>query len=440
MAGWVLLMGAVSVAGADNWPQFRGASARGVADGSTPPAKWDTGSGENIKWKTPIPGLGHSSPVIWGDRVFVTTSISGKDKPTLKVGLYGDITPLADDTKHSWRVYCLDRDTGKILWERVAHEGVPKIKRHPKSTHANCTPATDGKRVVAFFGSEGLYCYDLDGKLLWEKDLGVLDAGFWRVPGAQWGFGSSPVLHDGKVYVQCDVQKDPFLAAFDADTGEELWRTPRNDVCTWSTPTVFKVDGRVEVIANGYHNIAGYDAATGERRWWMDGGSDIPVPTPIVAHDLIFITSSHGQPRPVYAIRTGAHGDIGLKDGEKSNKFIAWSRTGRGAYMQTPIVYRDYLYTCLDNGILTCYEAKTGEQAYRVRMGGGKSGFTASPVAADGKLYFASEDGEVYVIKAGPSYEIIAVNSMGEYCMATPAITGDDLFIRTQQHLFCIGN
>ena len=202
-----------------NWPAFRGLNASGIAEGFATPVTWDVESSRNIKWKTEIPGLGHSSPIIWGNRLFVTTAVSGVDKPELKVGLYGNIQPVEDDTIHEFKVYCLDKNSGKILWERTSHKGVPKVKRHPKSTHANSTAATDGRHLAVFFGSEGLYCYDMEGKLLWKKDFGVLDSAFFMVPTAQWGFASSPVIHQGVVLIQADVLNDSFLAALDVETG-----------------------------------------------------------------------------------------------------------------------------------------------------------------------------------------------------------------------------
>ncbi len=420
-----------------NWPQFRGAFAQGVADGALP-MEWDVASGKNIKWKTPIPGLGFSSPIIWGNRVFVTTCISGKDDPELRVGLYGNIAPVEDDTVHQWRVYCLDKDTGKVMWEQTAHQGVPAVKRHTKSTHANSTPATDGTHVVAFFGSEGLYCYSMAGKQLWKKDFGVLDAGYYKVPEAQWEYGSSPIIHQGKVIVQCDVQGESFVAALDVKTGKEIWRKKRDEVPTWSTPTVHENNGRKQVIFNGYRHIGGYDLETGKELWRMEGGGDIPVPTPIVAHDLIYITNAHGGGAPLYAIHPTAVGTITLEDNTLTNQHIAWSYARRGTYMQTPIVYGDYLYACRDNGVMTSYDAKTGAVLHRVRLGNGSTGFTASPVAGDDKLFFSSEEGDIYVIRAGPKPRPIAINKMNEVCMATPAISDGALFIRTQRHLFCV--
>jgi hypothetical protein len=425
-------------AAAKNWPSFRGANAAGTAEGGAPPVAWDVPAKKGVLWKTPVPGLGHSSPVIWGNRVFVTTAVSGKKDAGLKVGLYGDIQPVHDDTPHEYRVYCLDKRTGKVLWERTAYRGVPKVKRHAKATHANSTAATDGRNVVAFFGSEGLYCYDMSGNLRWKKDFGVLDVGFFMVPDAQWGFASSPVLHDGKVLIQCDVQKGSFVAALDLKDGREVWRTPRADVPTWGTPTVCTEGGRAQVVVNGWKHIGGYDLATGKELWRMTGGGDIPVPTPVVGHGLIFITNAHGRMAPLYAVRATATGDISLAGTAQSNAHIAWSVPRGGAYIQTPLVYGDYLYNCRDNGVLTCYEAKTGKQVYQERLGTGRTGFSASAVAADGKLYYTSEEGDVFVVRAGPTFEVLGINPMGEVCMATPALSEGALFFRTQGHLVAI--
>ena len=339
--------------------------------------------------------------MVWGDRVFVTSADSSNPDPYLRVGLYGESPDHPEDIVHNFRLYCLDRHTGKIAWEKTAHAGKPQVKRHIKSSHANSTPATDGQHVVAFFGSEGLYCYDMHGTLLWKKDLGYLDAGAFNAPEIQWGFGSSPIIYEKKVIVLCDVNNQSFIAAFDVHTGKEVWRTLRDEAPTWGTPTVHAGEGRVQVIVNGFRHIGGYDVESGAELWKLRGGGDVPVPTPVVAHDLVFITNAHGPLNPIYAIRLGARGDISLAAGERSNEFVAWSRPRRGAYLPTPIVYGDYLYLGSDRGILTCYNAKTGEQVYRRRIGGERGAFTASAVAADGKLYLTSEEGDVYVIRAG---------------------------------------
>jgi outer membrane protein assembly factor BamB len=422
-----------------DWPQFRGISARGISEGAPTPSVWNVPAGEKVKWKTAIPGLGHSSPVVFGDLVCVTTALSGNADPELKVGLYGDIKPVEDGSVHEWKVYCLDRKSGAIKWQQTAFKGVPKVKRHTKATHANSTMATDGSTLVAFFGSEGLYAYDLKkGTLKWKKDFGVLDSGFFMVPAAQWGFASSPVIHKDRIILQVDVQKDSFVGAFALEDGRELWRTPRQDVPTWSTPAVHQANGRTEVILNGFKHIGGYDFETGKELWRMGGGGDIPVPTPIVVDDLIFITNAHGLFAPIYAIRTGATGDITPKDNTPHPQ-MAWMQTREGAYMQTPLVYDGLLYNCRDNGVLSVYDAKTGERKYQQRLAEGKTGFTASPVAADGKIYFTSEDGDIYVVKAGPTYELVSKNAMGEVCMATPAISQGVLFFRTRGHLVAVG-
>lgn len=418
-----------------NWPQFRGTAASGVAENAKTPTKWDAEKGENILWKAETPGLGLSSPIVWGDRIFLTTAVRTKGEQPLRVGLYGDIEPVKDDSQFQWQVLCYDLKTGKQLWAKTAFEGTPQIKRHTKASHANCTPATDGSRVVAFFGSEGMYCYDMAGTLLWKRDLGTLDSGYYEVPDAQWGFASSPIIHGDKILVQCDVQKGSFVAALNIEDGTDVWMTPRKEVPTWSTPAVYKD----QVILNGYRHIGAYDLNSGEEVWKMHGGGDIPVPTPIVAHDLIYITNGHGFENPVYAFKPTAKGKLKLKRDEHSSEHIAFRLPGKGTYMQTPIIVGERLYLCKDNGVMSCCDAKTGKQIFQARLGKGLTGFTASPVCAGDKLYFTSEDGDVYVVQDGPEFKLLGKNSIGEPSMATPAISGNTLLIRGQKHLFAIG-
>jgi outer membrane protein assembly factor BamB len=423
---------------AGNWPSFRGPGASGIAHGPPPPENWDVATGDSVLWKTQVPGLGHASPIVWDDRVFIVTAVSGQDDPALRVGLYGDIWSVTDDTVHRWLLCGYDKHSGRQLWQKAIHESVPKVKRHTKATHANATPATDGRRVVVMLGSEGLHCFTVEGEHVWSKDFGVLDSGYYVVPPAQWGFASSPVIAGDRVILQCDVQKDSFIAALALADGKELWRTPRDEVPTWSTPTVHTGE-RSQIIVNGYKHIGGYDLETGVELWRLRGGGDIPVPTPVVAHGLAFIANAHGPAAPLYAVRLDATGDISLTGEQRSNAGMAWANMNNRAYMQTPLVVGDLLYSCTDNGILTCYEAKTGERIYRERLGSGQSGFTASPVAVGDRIYFSSEDGDVYVVQAGREFRMVAHNSMGEVCMATPAISEGVLFIRTQGHLVAIG-
>ena len=440
---FVLLVAAVTVllpllaeaqVGPGDWPQFRGWRARGVADGQDLPDRWDAESFSNIRWKTPLPGLGHASPVVAGNYLFLVTAVGDESNPSLRVGLYGDIRSVSDEGRQSWQLYCLDKWTGEIQWIRQLHYGEPTIKRHTKATHANSTPATDGQRVVVFLGSEGLYCYDLAGNRLWSKDLGRLDSGYYMARSAQWGFGSSPIIYQNLVIVQCDVQKDSFVAAFDICSGKELWRTARDDVPSWSTPTIHEGDP-TQLIVNGYGHSGGYDPWTGEELWQLGWGGDIPVPTPIVSHDLIILSSAHGFLGPLRAVRTSASGRIMPFSG--SGKQLAWSKPRDGIYLQTPLIYGDLLYACRNNGVLSCYEVLTGKRLYRKRLGGG--GFTASPVAADGRLYFTNENGKIFVVRAGEEFELLAQNSMNEICMATPAITSGMLIIRTKSHVYAVG-
>ena len=423
---------------AKNWPQFRGPAAAGIGAGQPVPLTWNVSTGENVAWSTKIAGLGLSSPIVWGDRIFLTTAVGPNPEAELKVGLYGDIMPIDDDGEHDWQVLCLERGSGKLIWQKSAHRGAPAVKRHPKASHANSTPATDGKHVVAFFGSEGLYCFDVDGELLWSKDFGVLDSGFFMVPSAQWGFGSSPIIHDRKVIIQVDVQGESFVAAYDVTDGKEIWKTKREEAPTWSTPAVCTTSDPAQVICNGWKHIGGYRLDNGEELWKLIGGGDIPVPTPILGHDLVFITNAHGMMAPIYAIRTSARGLLTAKP-DAPGPHAAWLEYKGGNYMQTPLVHGDHLYMCLDNGVMACYDAKTGERKFKARLGSGKTGFTASPVLSDGRLYYTAEDGSVHVVKATNEFEELAVNEMGSSCMATPAISDGLLLIRSRDGLVAIG-
>lgn len=418
------------------WPSFRGPQASGVAHGSAP-TSWNMDTGENVLWRASVPGLGHSSPVIWGDDVFLTTAVAEVDDPQLKVGQYGSGWSADDNGRQLWQILAFDRESGVLRWQRTAYEGEPKIGRHPKSTHANSTPATDGYRVAAFFGSEGLYVYDMDGQELWRKDLGVLHSGSYMLPPAQWGFASSPILYDGKLIVQCDILQGSFLAVFDADDGREIWRSPRDEFPTWSTPTVIRHDGVQQIVVNGFKHMGAYDLDSGEALWRLAGGGDVPVPTPVYAHGLIYLTNAHGAQSPVYAIRPDGRGDISLQGDATSNDHIAWSIPRGGAYLPTPLVYGDELYVCRDQGILRCFDATTGVEHYQERIDT-NAGFTASGVAADGILYYPSETGEIHLVKAGKRFEKPTVFDMGETVLSSPAIAHDTLFVRTRGHLVAL--
>ena len=420
------------------WPQFRGPFATGIMDNADLPEKWNIHTGENIRWKIEIPGLGHSCPVVWGDKLFVTTAISGSGSDSLKVGLYGDIDEVGDRSVHEFILYFIDKYTGKVLLERVVHRGVPRTERHTKSSHANPTPATNGKYIVAFFGSEGMYCYDFEGTLIWKKDFGTMNAGPYTDPHVEWGFASSPILHENRVIVQCDFLGDGFIASLDVETGNKIWRTPREEISTWSTPNFYDHGSNRQIVVNGWNHMGGYDFDTGEQVWSLGGGGDAPAPTPVFANGLIYIHGAHGRDSPIFAIKPGARGDITLDRDSTSNEYIAWSIKRGGAYMPTNLVIGDFLYNLRMNGNLNCYHAVTVEVIYRERIPDAM-GITASGVASDGKLYYSLEQGDVVVVKAGPDFEIISRNPLDDLIMATPAISGNMLYFRTQHFLVAVG-
>ena len=422
-----------------NWPSFRGPGASGISDGQNLPDRWDPKTGQNVLWRTPIPGLAHSSPVVWGDRVFVTTAVSTDPKATFRPGLYGDGDASKDQSVHRWMLYSIDKKTGKIIWERLAHEGAPIEKRHIKSTYANSTPATDGRIVVSWFGSEGVYAYDFKGRLLWKVDIGKIDLGAYDIPTYEWGPASSPIIWNNLVILQVDTQADSFLLALDAATGKTVWKTDREEIPSWGTPTIANTSAGPVLVTNASNYIRGYDPKTGKELWRLGGSSKITAPTPICADDLIIVVSGRGPERPIFVVRPSARGDLTLPSGQKSSDAVVWSMTGRGSYMPSPLAYNGTLYILNNNGLFDAYNLKTGAEVYRQRLPNVGSGFSASPVAADGKIYLSSEDGEILVIAAGEKFNQIATNSMGELLMATPALSEGVMYVRSSTSLFAIG-
>ena len=421
---------------AQNWPSFRGPNASGVADGTNAPTSWDLEKSQNVLWKTSIPGLSHASPIVWGNQIFVITAVSSDANAGFKAKDRG-IDLANDDAKHTWMIFALDKGNGRVLWSQKAYEGVPRAKRHVKATQANSTPATDGRYVVALFGSEGLACYDTDGKLLWKQDLGVLNPGLWDDKDSSWGHSSSPIIYRDLVIVQADGHKQSFIAAFNLKDGKQAWRVERNEITSWTTPSIYQGKDRTDLIANGGRYIRGYDPLTGKELWrFSDNDTQVKMQAPQIAHDLIYITGGYPAGRAMYAFRPGATGDISLKPGEDKNAFLAWNSSKGSPYTPTPIVYGDQFYVLADNGVLSSYEAKTGTLIYQQRL---PSSFSASPVAADGKLYLASEDGDVFVVKAGRQYELLSKNVMGQPLMATPALTQGMLIVRGDNTIYALG-
>lgn len=442
-------------AASPHWPSFRGPGASGIGSGA-PPVEWDVATGKHVLWKTEIPGLGHSSPVVWGDRVFLTTAIAASGNHEVRTGLTGDVSTVEDDSEHTWKVLALDRKTGEILWQRTAGKAVPESPRHFKSTQANSTAVTDGRYVVAVFPTVGLVCYTVDGELRWKHDLGPLDAGWFYDPSYGWGFASSPILFEDLVILQADVQEGGFVAAWRLADGERVWRTERDDVPGFSTPTLVASDGSPELVTNG-STIRGYDPRTGEELWRLGPNSELPIATPVAvpgepskevsegggsAGDaLVIVTAGYPPVRPIYAVRPGARGDISPADGPGGGSEsgpVAWSHDRGGAYMPTPLVYGDLFYLLHHNARLVAYDAHTGEEVYKARFSEGGT-FTGSPVAADGRIYFPTEDGAIYVVQAGPEFQELAINQMGEVVMTTPAISEGTLFVRSLRHLWALG-
>ncbi|MGK0202665.1 MAG: outer membrane protein assembly factor BamB [Planctomycetota bacterium] len=440
----LLLSSALALAQDVTWPQFRGAQAAGVADQKPLPESWDVPAGKGLRWRTAVPGLSHASAIVAGDRVFIATAVAKGKDASLKIGAYGAGDSAEDMVEHSFQLWCLRLDDGRVDWVRTAVRCVPKFARHTKATHADPTPVTDGKHVIAVFGAQGMFCYTVAGELAWKVDLGELDVGPHDSPDLHWGYASSPTIADGLVIVQADVKTKPYLAAWHIDTGKLAWRVDRDDTTSWATPTVVDTKQGKLVYVNGCTHMGAYRLKDGSEVWRMSGGGGLPIPAPIVAGDLVLFTSNHrplkpNHPRrPVFAVKRSATGQLPIPKKDETGDHVAWLQTRVGNYIQTPIVYRDLLYLCALSGVVSVVDTKTGEVYGRHRLGTGASAFSASPVAGDGKLYFTSEEGEVHVVKAGKEFEQLGVSPLGEICMATPAITNGTLLFRARGHVIAI--
>jgi outer membrane protein assembly factor BamB len=353
--------------------------------------------------------------------------------------LYGDGDASDDRSVQEWVILAIDKRTGAIEWQRVADRSVPVGKRHVKSTYASATPATDGRLVVASFGSQGVFAYDVAGNFRWKVDLGHLDLGAYDIPTFEWGPASSPILWKGLVFLQCDTQKDSFLLALDAVTGETVWKADRDELPSWGTPTVYEGSPGAVLVTNASNFLRGYDPKSGQELWRLGGSSKITAPTPVFAEELIVLASGRRPEQPIFVLRAGARGDLTLPEGKTSSDAVVWSRDRRGSYMPTPLIYRRFLYVLGNNGVFDAYELASGEELYRARIPHLGSGFSASPVAADGKIYLSNEDGDMIVVRAGPSFEHIATNPMGELLMATPALSNGVLYVRSEKSLFAVG-
>ncbi|MEZ6143229.1 MAG: PQQ-binding-like beta-propeller repeat protein [Zavarzinella sp.] len=429
---WLTLIAAAlpTTVQATDWPQFRGPGGTGViTDSVVPPSTWT--EKENIAWRFEVPGHGWSCPIVVGNNVFVTSCVTDAKVAAPKTGYYAPLDTKTHDGEHRWTLFCLDATTGKVLWEQVAHKGKPKHPIHVKASYASETPVSDGERVYAYFGNVGIFCYDLKGQMLWTRT--------WDVVPTQlnWGTGASPVLHEDQIIIVNDNEKASFIVSLDKRTGKVLWKTDRNEKSNWATPFIWKHAKRTEIVTCGKGKVRSYDL-DGKLLWEFGGMSSICVPSPVVAGDLLIISSGYefGRPRPVFAVKPGATGDITLKKGETNNEFIVWYKEPAGAYHPTPLVLGDYLYVLYSTGFISCFEAQTGKTVYeRERLGGS---FTASPWSYQGKVFCLGEDGTTYVVKAGKEFELVGKNVLNEVSLATPAIANGRLFLRTREALYCI--
>jgi outer membrane protein assembly factor BamB len=419
---------------AQDWPGWRG-DGRGISIEKNLPLKWS--EDEGVSWKTPIPGAGHSSPIVWGNRVFVTTAAAeDPNVETFRGGVYlGGDRQKPDESEYAYSVICLDADNGNVLWSKAVARQSPRTPRHTKNTYASETPVTDGNIVFASFGSAGLYCVDFEGNVVWQRDLGLMRRR------AGWGTGASPVLFRNTVIVNCDSDDNSYIAAFDKATGDPVWRTERNEGASWGTPFLFEADGRTNVVTNASRRMRGYDAVTGKLLWECAGGSMISVPSPVASQGLVFLSSGHNlfPQRPIVAVRPEASGDITPARGQSQSDGVAWSYRSGGAYVTSPIAIGEYLYVPLDNGSLTCYEARTGKTVYEKQKLGDRNTITASPVATNDNIYIQTEGGKCYIVKPGPEFGILAVNKLDEVFCASPAVSAGRIFLRGRKHLYCIG-
>ena len=432
----LLLFVALATA-ADNYPQFLANRLQPPSDGQNLPDRWSTT--ENVLWKVDIPGLAWSSPIVWGDRVLVTTCNALGESREPRKGLYiqdVDATKYPKPSvEHEFKLYCLDLNSGNIIWEKLAHRGVPAKQHHIKNTLASETPATDGERVYAYFGNVGVFCYDLEGEPLWSHKVPVTDTVF------SWGTASSPIVHADRVYIVNDNEDQSYILALNKHTGEVIWKMDRDEQSSWSTPFIWENELRTEIVTSATGKIRSYDL-DGNELWNLSPMTMPCIPMPFAQYGNVYLTSGYiiSQHKPVYVVRSGASGDISLKDGAKKNDYVAWSQAGAGPYHPTPLIYRDQYYVLLDRGFLTSYDAKTGQEIYgKQRIPKGRA-FTSSPWAYDGKIFCLNEDGVTFVFKAGPEFELLGTNALAEddMGMATPAIAGDKLLLRTSGRLYCL--
>lgn len=434
ICGTAILCAGWGLAGENDWPQWRGPQGQGISMEKGLPTEWS--STKNVLWKTRIPGDGHSSPIVWGNRIFLTTSIEGAEIPGYKRITHRDakgeeyIHPdsMGADRLYALQVLSIDRDTGKVLWRNTAYDGPVLDDRARKNTYASCTAVTDGQYVYFFFEAQGLYCYDFNGQLIWKASFEN-----WLKGGM--GPGMSPVLYENLIILQCDREngEGSYITALDKKTGKAVWKTARQNRRSWATPLLVTTGGRPELVASGTESVISYDPATGKELWRSKGVVSHPIPSLVTGHGMVFATAGSST-KLAMGIKLGGSGDI------TNTLYMVWEYRKGTAYVPSPILYGDYLYLMTETGLLTCLDARTGEVKYE----GGRvpipASFKASPVAFEDMILLTSEDGDSFLIKAGPVHEVLRTNSLAEPVWASPAISQGRIFIRAEKNLYCIGN
>ena len=418
----------------EHWPQFRGPGARGVASGPNLPDRWS--ASENIAWKTDLPGRAWSSPIVWGSRVFLTTAVNLGELETPKKGLYlGGNRPEPREVELEYRVICLDLVSGGMLWERVVHRGPPRGAVHLKNSFASETPVTDGERVYAYFGNQGLYCLDLEGNSIWSKPFEP------RETRNGWGSAASPALHGDRLYIVNDNEEESYLLCLDKQTGNEVWRVARDEASNWSTPFIWQNEHRTEIVTQGSGKVRSYDLE-GNLLWWLTGMSGVTIPTPYADNGLLYAGSGYvlDRHRPLYVIRPGASGDISVEPDQAGNDWIVWCNHQAAPYNPSTLLYDGRLFVLYDRGLLACFRALTGEPLFELQRIPEGRHFTASPWAYDGKVFCLNEDGVTFVFRAGDQFDLMHTNELADddMCLATPAIAGDSLIIRTSARVYCV--
>lgn len=440
------------------WNQFRGFMGRGVAPAAELEIDWDLQTGRGVHFQTSLEGLATSSPICIGDRIYLTDAVPVETEGTLddangfRIGSYGDVKPVQDVRQWRYEVIAMDATDGKIIWQTVVGQSVPKVARHPKSSFANCTPASDGQTIVAWFGGEGLFALNRDGEVLWNRDLGKLDSGWFYDRSYQWGFGSSPVIADDRVYLQCDVQDQSSVLALDLSTGETLWQTDRDEIPTWSSPVVVPSDENEGdfLVVSGTKSSAAYRCDTGERMWTIGGFSEIMVPTPQVTPQQILLCSGYRPVKPILSLAHSARGTIQLPRQSRygddaasqettSSSGVRWYHERGGPYMPTPVIDRGLVYILANSGILTVLRNDNGQKIYSKRLSGGGGAYCGSPIVMGTVLICVSESGVVSLIRTGPEFELLSQHDLDEAVLSTPAVCGNRLIIRTAKRLWSLG-